>query len=244
MVKQQLVSYSYTCDVCGGTISDGDSATRRLSWEGTAYVVDVCDSHASLLGELLTQLRSFVDAGTRVSGRRGRRPAAVTTSTSRAPRGRGAVAAGTTAKRGDLSAVRAWARENGHQVSERGRIPGGLLAAYDAANSGPASTPAPAAAPESAPAESSSQPATAAASRAPRGRRASASTSKSGTAPKRGDLSAVRAWARENGLKVSERGRIPGDLLAAYDAANNGGAAAPAPAARKRRPRKVAPAAG
>lgn len=37
---------------------------------------------------------------------------------------------------------------------------------------------------------------------------------------RRGDLSAVREWARNNGEKVSERGRIAADILAAYDKAN------------------------
>ena len=37
-------------------------------------------------------------------------------------------------RRGDLSAVRQWARKNGHQVSDRGRISAGILAAYDKAH--------------------------------------------------------------------------------------------------------------
>jgi hypothetical protein len=231
MVKRQLVSYSYTCDVCGGTISDGENANRKVSWEGTEYVVDVCSAHGSELEDLLTQLQSFVDAGTRVSARRGRRPGTAPTSASKAPRGsRGA--AGGSGKRGDLSAVRAWARENGMKVSERGRIPGDLLAAYEAAQGGSTSP---------APKESSGETSatvTAAATRAPRSRRTTASTSKSGSSPKRGDLGAVRAWARENGMKVSERGRIPGELLSAYDAANNGGTPK-ASSPRGRRPRKA-----
>jgi hypothetical protein len=271
MVKRQLVSYSYTCDVCGGTISDGDAATRRISWEGTAYVVDVCDNHGSMLGELLTQLKSFVDAGTRVSGRRGRRAAAVTAAPSRPARARGGASAGASPKRSDLSAVRAWARENGRAVSERGRIPGDLLAAYDAAHGTAAPAPAASAAePAATEAPQSSEApaaaATAAATRTPRGRRASASTAKaakatkatkatksaakstakaaakSGSARKRTDLGAVRAWARENGHTVNERGRLSSELLAAYEAANNGASTATTTAApaRKRRPRKVA----
>ncbi|MFW5469513.1 histone-like nucleoid-structuring protein Lsr2 [Knoellia sp. CPCC 206435] len=35
--------------------------------------------------------------------------------------------------RKDLAAVRAWAKENGHQVSDRGRINARVLAAYEAA---------------------------------------------------------------------------------------------------------------
>ena len=45
------------------------------------------------------------------------------------------------------------------------------------------------------------------------GRRAPAET-------KRGDLNSVREWGRKNGYKVSDRGRISGELQAAYDKAN------------------------
>jgi Lsr2 len=40
-----------------------------------------------------------------------------------------------------------------------------------------------------------------------------------GKAP-REDLSAVRAWGRQNGFTVSDRGRVPADLQAAFDKAN------------------------
>jgi Lsr2 len=36
----------------------------------------------------------------------------------------------------------------------------------------------------------------------------------------RHDQSAVRAWARDQGIKVSNRGRIPADVLARYQAAH------------------------
>ena len=34
------------------------------------------------------------------------------------------------------------------------------------------------------------------------------------------DTSAIRQWARDQGLKVSDRGRVPADILAKYDAAH------------------------
>jgi hypothetical protein len=34
------------------------------------------------------------------------------------------------------------------------------------------------------------------------------------------DRAAVRAWAKENGLQVSERGRISGELMSQYEAAH------------------------
>jgi hypothetical protein len=52
--------------------------------------------------------------------------------------------------------------------------------------------------------------------RAKRSRRAAGST-RGGA---RGDTSAIRDWARTQGLKVSDRGRIPADIMARYDAAN------------------------
>lgn len=43
-------------------------------------------------------------------------------------------------------------------------------------------------------------------------RRASKSTSN-------GDATAIRAWARDNGIEVSDRGRLPLDLVSKYEAA-------------------------
>jgi hypothetical protein len=41
-----------------------------------------------------------------------------------------------------------------------------------------------------------------------------------GSRPARHNQSDVRAWARAQGLKVSDRGRIPADVLAKYEAAH------------------------
>jgi len=40
------------------------------------------------------------------------------------------------------------------------------------------------------------------------------------SAPKRHDQSAVREWAKSQDLKISDRGRIPADVLAKYEAAH------------------------
>lgn len=47
------------------------------------------------------------------------------------------------------------------------------------------------------------------------GRTASSASSSSGT-----DTKAIREWAREAGYEVSDRGRIPADVVEAYEAAN------------------------
>jgi hypothetical protein len=54
-----------------------------------------------------------------------------------------------------------------------------------------------------------------AARRAPHARRRT-----SGASQGRHDQSEVRAWAREKGLKISDRGRIPAEVLSEYDAAH------------------------
>jgi hypothetical protein len=41
-----------------------------------------------------------------------------------------------------------------------------------------------------------------------------------GARPARHDQSDVRAWARGEGLKISDRGRIPADVLARYESAH------------------------
>jgi hypothetical protein len=40
------------------------------------------------------------------------------------------------------------------------------------------------------------------------------------SAPRRHGQSAVREWARAQGMKVSDRGRIPADVLGKYEAAH------------------------
>ncbi len=41
-----------------------------------------------------------------------------------------------------------------------------------------------------------------------------------GSRPARHNQSDVRAWARSQGLKISDRGRIPADVLARYQSAH------------------------
>jgi hypothetical protein len=139
MAKTQVVSYSFTCDVCGNSIAETDGdATRKLSWEGADYAIDVCSTHGPQLADILTELKAFVDAGHRAGARRGRRPAVAAASGSTSgPRTRRASSSSAPAAaagaRGDVKAVRAWAQTNGHKVGDRGRIPAEVFAAYDSA---------------------------------------------------------------------------------------------------------------
>jgi hypothetical protein len=53
------------------------------------------------------------------------------------------------------------------------------------------------------------------------GGRRTASRRSAGTPAKGGESAAIRTWAREQGLAVSERGRIPATIVAQYEAAHS-----------------------
>jgi hypothetical protein len=95
---------------------DGGKADETVTFglDGSTYEVDLSTANAKKLREALAP---FVGVGRKVPGR-GRRGGS----------GRG--------RRGASSAadIRAWARENGYEVSERGRVPAEVRAAYEAAN--------------------------------------------------------------------------------------------------------------
>jgi Lsr2 len=195
VAKRQLVTYSYSCDLCGADIEE--KAPRKVSWEGDLYEVDVCGDHDSQLGGILAQLSAFAKAGSSPTrGRAARRRGALA-----APRRRSA----TSAASGDAAAADD-AAEN--------------------AASGPGNRPA-------VPATGGSDQAAGDSPTRGARRRRPATPKAAAAAGKRGDLAAVRTWARDNGVEVGERGRIPAAVLAAYDAANT---MADSPPRRSRKP--------
>ena len=100
---------------------DGKPADRTVefSLDGTNYTIDLSDANA---GKLRKALDPFISAGTRI-GRGAGRPA------------RHAVPSGRTASsRDENKAIRERALRNGHQISERGRIPQSVSDAYRAAH--------------------------------------------------------------------------------------------------------------
>jgi hypothetical protein len=102
---------------------DGKPADRTVEFsiDGTAYTIDLSEANA---GKLRKALDPFINAGTRI-GRGG------------SARGvaRGAGGTGRTAgSRDENRLIREWAAQNGHQISERGRIPQSVSNAYRAAH--------------------------------------------------------------------------------------------------------------
>ena len=95
---------------------DGSDATQTVTFglDGSAYEIDLNDKNAASLRDALA---TYVGHARKVSGaRRTRRSAA-------------SAGNGHTARE-----IRDWARSNGHQVPERGRIPSSVREAFEAAN--------------------------------------------------------------------------------------------------------------
>jgi hypothetical protein len=101
---------------------DGKKADRTVefSLDGTNYTIDLSEANA---GKLRKALDPYINAGTRL-GR---------ASTGRIP-ARRSVPARTAGSRDENRLIREWAVANGHQISERGRIPQSVTDAYRAAN--------------------------------------------------------------------------------------------------------------
>ncbi len=91
--------------------------TVAFGLDGTDYEIDLNAEHATALRE---DLATWVDHARRTSGRSRRFPA-------RTPQR-------TAANREHTVAVRDWARRNGHEISDRGRIPTAVQEAFDAAH--------------------------------------------------------------------------------------------------------------
>lgn len=100
-------------DIDGSPI--GDNSTIVFSLEKKAYEIDLSDANQQRLRDVLAP---FISAARPANSATGARP---TSSVRRTPTH-------------DLAAVRAWAAENGHEVSSRGRVPATVLEAYDAAH--------------------------------------------------------------------------------------------------------------
>jgi hypothetical protein len=108
----QKVQTLLTCDVHGDdTVGDG---TIAFSLGGSAYEVDVCDDHAA---EITDAFAPFIEAAHKPvanGSRPRRRRVAATANDSKAP------------------IIRTWAKSQGLEVSERGRIARSVVDQYQA----------------------------------------------------------------------------------------------------------------
>lgn len=110
-------------DDLDGTVSD-DITTVSFGLDGVSYEIDLTEDNASKLRDAFAD---YVASARRTGGRlkRGTAPAKA--------------AARPATDREQTKAIRDWARENGYDLAERGRIPAHVISAYEEAQSKPKS---------------------------------------------------------------------------------------------------------
>ena len=94
-------------DLTGEVIEDGDAVTIEFSVNGKGYTIDLGPRNAAAFH---AGLEKYIAAATRIAPPRGSKPAV---------RGND-----------DLSAIRAWATQNGYTIASRGRISADVKDAY------------------------------------------------------------------------------------------------------------------
>ena len=112
MAQQFQVKY---IDDLDGTELGEEANSLSFAFEGKEYSIDLSDENAQAFRDVMAP---YIDAGHRVTGGRSK-PARKSAAKSSS---------------GDTKIIREWARQNGFEVSDRGRIPSDVMEAYAAAN--------------------------------------------------------------------------------------------------------------
>lgn len=110
----QQFQVRYLDDLDGTDLGDKANAIS-FAFEGKEYSIDLSDENAETFRAAVAP---YIKAGHRVTGSKTKTARKSTAKTSSS----------------DTKAIRDWARTNGHDVSDRGRIPADLIDAYAAAN--------------------------------------------------------------------------------------------------------------
>jgi len=103
----QKIQTLFIDDIDGGE-ADG---TVRFALDGAEYEIDLSSKHSDELRDVLknyiSHARKVGSAARRGAGRGARKPSAI-----------------------DTVAIRAWARDSGYDIKERGRVPADVVAKY------------------------------------------------------------------------------------------------------------------
>jgi hypothetical protein len=119
MAQKVLVQF---VDDLDGSVGE-DVSTVTFALDGVSYEIDLRDANAD---KLRSSLEDYVASARRVGGR--------------VKRAVPATAAPAPAKTSDArskeqtKAIREWARKNGHDLADRGRIPANVIAAFEASH--------------------------------------------------------------------------------------------------------------
>ena len=117
----QKVQVMLVCDLHDDEVEGVETVAFGL--DGASYEIDACEEHAA---EIRDAMASYVGAA-----RRAGRPSPAS-GAKRAGRTAKSTAPGAAGGKERVQEIREWARQNGHTVSERGRLSGAVVSAYEA----------------------------------------------------------------------------------------------------------------
>ncbi len=118
----QRVQVLLVCDLHDEEVAGAETVAFGL--DGAAYELDACEEHATAMRDAFAP---YIGAARRA----GRGGAAATPRRRSSSRAAGSASSG---GRENVQEIREWARANGHAVSERGRLSGAVVSAYEAAH--------------------------------------------------------------------------------------------------------------
>jgi hypothetical protein len=104
-------------DIDGSEIPEGGGERVEFSLRGATYQIDLSSANAAKLDKVL---KPYLDAAMKVGSARSRRIKA-------SGNGKGSSTE-------QLAAIREWARKNGYEVSDRGRIKAEIVDAFETAH--------------------------------------------------------------------------------------------------------------
>jgi hypothetical protein len=107
-------------DLTGEALEDGAGDTVTFALDGTSYEIDLSDDNVDKFREAISD---YIAAARKTTGRR--------SGSGAAPKTGGAPKRGNSE---ELAKIREWAKENGYEVSSRGRISTQVQEAYAAAH--------------------------------------------------------------------------------------------------------------
>src|SRR5689334_14421962 len=107
MAQKVTTVIELTDDIDGGKAEQ----TVQFAYDGHQYEIDLSKKNANALSKAL---KPYVDSARKVRASRAR-----------------AVTSRRSARQVNLADVRTWARSNGYDISDRGRIPAAVMEAYE-----------------------------------------------------------------------------------------------------------------
>jgi hypothetical protein len=121
MARKETIITEYYDDIDGKPASEDELSTIEFGFQGSTYRIDLRDANAAKLEKALSP---YLAAAAKVSGGRGR------------PKATGAKRTATGSGRSpeQLAAIRTWAKQEGYEVSDRGRVKAEIVEAFDAAH--------------------------------------------------------------------------------------------------------------